>query len=83
VEDLDYFIVARPLRINKLKEAIGRSLQCVDRYGHQIEITLWKEYDEVDIEPNETYRFGKLKAKLYRGQVSLQSRKRLTTIQVS
>jgi hypothetical protein len=32
---------------------------------------------------NETYRFARMKARVYKGEVSLHSRKRFTTISVS
>ena len=83
MDDLDYFIIARPLKISTMKNNIGRNLFCVDRYGQLIDITIWNEYDSIELRPHETYRFSKLKAKLYRFQISLHSRKIFTSIIVN
>ena len=66
-----------------MKKGMGRSLQCIDRFGSSIEITLWEEFNDTDIKTSETYLFSKLKAKIYNGQVSLTSRKYVTKVVVN
>ena len=45
-------MIARPLQICTMKDGIGRNLFCVDRNRDKIEITLWKEFNDVQIDLN-------------------------------
>jgi hypothetical protein len=69
------------IKKNQINAERGRSFDCIDAKGHKFEILLWKEC-EADVVIGETYRFEDLRAKVYNGNISMQSHGRFTTVTV-
>lgn len=65
-----------------MKDGASRSLNCKDSSGNWLEITIWKEFESIPIIVDETYKFRFMKAKIYRGVASLQSRKNVTKVEI-